>query len=109
MADYVDLLITNDDLTVDPALEPMLTDNRDSIAQDLIHAIRESGLLVEIIGERDAVRRKTKMLEVSLLVDRDVRIIPGTTEFEEGRAGEFLLTAQTAKYGDINVRIEASK
>lgn len=107
--DYVDLLISNDDLTLDPAREPVLTGNRDSIAQDLVHAIRESGLLVQLIGERDAVRRRTKMIEVSLIVDNDVRIIPGTTEFDEGRAGEFLLTAQTVKFGDINVRIEASR
>lgn len=106
---YVDLLITDDDLTLDPAREPVLTSDRDSIAQDLIHAIRESGLLVQIIGERDAVRRQTRMIEVSLIVDNDVRIIPGTTEFAEGRAGEFRLSAQTARYGDINVRIEASK
>ena len=108
MPDYVDLLITNDDLTVDPVREPLLTGDRDSITQDIIHSIRESGLLVEIVGERDRTKRRTNLIRISLLVDEDIRIIPGTTYFEEGSPGEFWLTAQTVKFGNINTRIEAS-
>ncbi|ELD5803096.1 DUF2590 family protein, partial [Salmonella enterica] len=40
---YIDLLITDGDLTLNSASEPVLCDNRQSIGQDMIHALIESG------------------------------------------------------------------
>ena len=57
MSLYIDLLITHNDLTLDPSNQPLLVDDRTSIAQDIGHMIRESGLLVTLVAERDRFRR----------------------------------------------------
>ncbi|RMN47656.1 hypothetical protein ALQ60_04785, partial [Pseudomonas syringae pv. papulans] len=49
MSEYVDLLIMNNDLVLDPARQPLLVDDRASIAQDIAHLIRESGLLITLV------------------------------------------------------------
>ncbi|EKA6843043.1 DUF2590 family protein, partial [Salmonella enterica] len=36
---YIDLLITDGDLTLNSASEPVLCDNSRSISQDMIHAL----------------------------------------------------------------------
>ena len=36
---YIDLLITNNDLTLDPSNQPVLVDDRASIAQDIAHML----------------------------------------------------------------------
>ena len=45
-AKYIDLLISNDDLTPDAGGIPEKIADRASIAQDLVHMIRESGRCV---------------------------------------------------------------
>lgn len=63
MADptYTDILITDGDITLDAGGQPVLVYDRPCIAQDILHMILESGLLVELIGERDARNRKTNI------------------------------------------------
>ena len=51
-AKYIDLLISNDDLTPDAGGIPEKIADRASIAQDLVHMIRESGLLTEMLANR---------------------------------------------------------
>lgn len=107
MAEYIDLRITKDDLTLDAGGNPVLLDGRASIAQDLMHMIRESGLLVEIIANRDARKRRANIVKITIAVDDDERIVPGTAVIEESSPGEYWLTARTVKYGDLSLQLEA--
>ncbi len=103
MPDFIDLLITNDDITLDAGGIPVMVWDRPSIAQDIMHMIRESGLLVGIIAERDIRKRKTNIVRLSLMVDEDARIVPGSTEISESRPGEYRLTAITVNYGPLSL------
>lgn len=107
MADYIDLRISRDDLTLDAGGNPVLLDGRASIAQDIMHMIRESGLLVEIIANRDARKRRANIVKITIAVDDDERIVPGSAAIEESSPGEYWLTAKTAKYGDLKLKLEA--
>lgn len=107
MADYIDLRITDDDLTLDAGGNPVLLDGRASIAQDIQHMIRESGLLVDIIANRDARARRTNLVRITMAVDDDERIVPGTAEISESAPGEYWLTATTVKYGSLALQLEA--
>ncbi len=105
MADYVDLLITDNDLTLDAAGEPMLVYDADCIAQDIKHLIRESGLMVEIIGQRDSIKVKANLQALTLLIEDDVRLVPGTVSITQVDTETFYITATTYKYGNINVQV----
>ena len=98
---YIDLLISNDDLTPDAGGIPEKIADRASIAQDLVHMIRESGLLTEMLANRDAGARRLNMIKVTLAVDDDERIVPETS------LGTYLLTAETVDYGPLSMTLEA--
>lgn len=74
MADYVDLLITDDDLTLDIAGEPQLIYDRDCITQDIKHLIRDSGLMVEIVGQRSDIAVNERMQRLTLMIEEDTRL-----------------------------------
>ncbi|BFR48727.1 DUF2590 family protein [Nitratidesulfovibrio sp. HK-II] len=107
MAEYIDLRISKDDVTLDAGGQPVLLDGRASIAQDIQHMIRESGLLVDIIANRDARARRTNLVRITMAVDDDERIVPGTTVISESALGEYWLTATTVKYGSISLQLGA--
>lgn len=107
MEEYRDILITRDDLTPDAGGIPEMVTGRASIAQDLIHMIRESSLLTEILANRDPMKRRSNLIKISIAVDDDERIIPGTTEIGESEPGTYWLTAQTVKYGRLSLYLEA--
>ncbi len=58
MSEYIDLLIHDNDLVLDPSRQPELIDDRASIAQDIAHMIRDSGLLVTLVAERNRLRQR---------------------------------------------------
>jgi len=103
MADYFDLLIVSDAIALDSFGLPQSVEGRASIAQDLKIMIRESGLLIELIAERNAQRIKRNMIRIEQMVENDTRIIPGTAVMSRTQNAEFYLTAQTIKYGEIEV------
>lgn len=102
---YIDLLMTADDtLAVDADGLPLLVADRDSIAQDLVHLIRESGELELLIGERDPELRQLREQRIARLVDEDLRIVPGTASMT--RHGEtWSLTATTTDYGPTEITL----
>lgn len=63
MEEYRDLLITEDDLTPDAGGIPEMVTGRASIAQDIVHMIRESGLLTEMLANRDPMKRKSCLIK----------------------------------------------
>ena len=97
---YSDILIESDDLVVDGNSQVEIIEDRMVILQDLIHAIRESGYLVEMIAERDAERRRLLQNKIIELAEDDSRIIPGTVEFE-GSGELWTLIAETYEFGKL--------
>ena len=103
MSLYIDLLITNNDLTLDPSNQPLLVEDRASIAQDIGHMIRESGLLATLVAERDRFRQSDCIQQLELLVEADVRLVPGTVRILEEEKGKYLVTAKTVEFGSVEV------
>ncbi len=101
--DYVDLLVTDDDLTLGVNAEPELVNGRASIAQDIRHMIRESGLLVVLVAQRDADTIALNLRRIESLVDNDLRIKPGTARASAPELETVFITAHTVKYGPIEV------
>ena len=105
MSLYIDLLITNNDLTLDPSNQPLLVEDQASIAQDIGHMIRESGLLVTLVAERDRFRQADCIQQLELLVEADVRLVPGTVRILEEGKGRYLLVAKTVEFGSVEVTL----
>lgn len=105
MSLYIDLLITHNDLTLDASNQPLTIDDRASIAQDIAHMIRESGLLVTLVAERSRLRQRDCIQQLELLVETDERLVPGTALIKQVDPGQYLVTATTLKFGDIEVTL----
>ena len=103
MSDYIDLRIVDNDLSLDPSRQPLLIDDRASIAQDIAHMIRESGLLVTLVAERRRLRQRDCIQQLELLVEADERLVPGTALIQSYDSGKYLVTAKTLKFGAIEV------
>lgn len=99
---YLDLLITGEDITLDSGNQPLICDNRVSIAQDLKHALLESGLATKLIAERSRILRRDILLQMVLLAEEDERLIPGTVSIIEETSGRLFITAQTYDFGSLN-------
>jgi Protein of unknown function (DUF2590) len=102
---YVDLFITDNDLTLDSGGEPLLCDDRVSIAQDIKHLIRESGLMVALIGERSRVLIDDALQRLVLLIEDDERLVPGTVEITEATVEEYFVAADTVEFGYLQFGI----
>ncbi|WP_454867355.1 DUF2590 family protein [Pseudomonas farris] len=105
MSEYVDLLIVDNDLALDPSNQPRLIDDRACIAQDIAHMIRNSGLLVTLVAERDRLRQRDCIQQMELLVEADERLVPGTARITQLEPGQYLVTAKTLKFGLIEVSL----
>lgn len=105
MSDYIDLLIFDNDLVLDPSHQPVLIEDRASIAQDIAHMIRDSGLLVTLIAERDRLRRRDCIQQMELLIEADERLVPGTALIKSLGLGQYLVTAKTLKFGAVEVTL----
>lgn len=105
MSEYIDLLIAGNDLVLDPSRQPLLIDDRASIAQDIAHMIRDSGLLVTLVAERDRLKQRDCIQQLELLVEADSRLVPGTALITQLQPGQYLVTATTLKFGNIEVTL----
>jgi hypothetical protein len=105
MSYYVDLLITNNDLVLDQSHQPLLVDDRASIAQDIAHMIRDSGLLVTLVAERDRLRQRDCIQQIELLIEADERLVPGTARIMQQAPGVYLATASTVQFGPVQVAV----
>ncbi|MGS5326374.1 DUF2590 family protein [Escherichia coli] len=99
---YIDLLITGRNLTLNSASEPVLCNNRESIAQDCQHAIIESGLATRLLAEKSPTLRADIMMQMTLLIEDDERITPGTVSVTEETplSGRLLISAHTEDFFD---------
>jgi len=105
MSEYIDLLIVDNDLVLDPSRQPVLIDDRSSIAQDIAHMIRDSGLLVTLVAERNSLKQRDCIQQLELLVEADERLVPGTAQITQFEPGQYLVTAKTLKFGSIEVTL----
>jgi len=105
MSEYIDLLIVDNDLVLDPSRQPVLIDDRSSIAQDIAHMIRDSGLLVTLVAERNRLKQRDCIQQLELLVEADERLVPGTAQIIQLEPGQYLVTATTLKFGTIEVTV----
>jgi len=105
MSEYIDLLIVDNDLVLDPSRQPVLIDDRSSIAQDIAHMIRDSGLLVTLVAERNRLKQRDCIQQLELLVEADERLVPGTAQITQLEPGQYLVTATTMKFGTIEVTV----
>ncbi|EMM0851449.1 DUF2590 family protein [Morganella morganii subsp. morganii] len=103
---YIDLLITDRDFTLNSGNEPVLCDNRVSIAQDCVHAIIESGLATQLVGERSPVLRADLRNQIEMLVEDDDRIVPGTVRANEESPVKLWITADTYDFGRISQGVD---
>lgn len=102
---YIDLLITDGNFTLDSGNEPRRCNNRDSIAQDIIHSILESGITARLIGERSPTMRGDVITRLTLLVESDERLIPGTIVISEESISRLYVTAETYDFGSVNTEV----
>jgi len=100
---YIDLLIEGGGIVLDAGAQPLYTDNRASIGQDIKHAVMESGLARALVGERSPTLRADVRTQIRILVEQDERIVPGTADVIEEAADRYLLTATTTDFGDLEV------
>lgn len=103
---YIDLLITNDDFVLNTGNEPVLCKNRQSIGQDVIHSIIESGLATELIAERSPTLRGDIFTRMELLIEDDERLIPGTVSITEETLSRLWVTADTYDFGLLSLRVD---
>lgn len=103
---YIDLLITGRDLTLNSGNEPVLCDNRVSIAQDCVHAIIESGLATQLVGERSPTLRADLRNQIEMMVEDDERIVPGTVRVNEESQVKLWVTADTYDFGRISQGVD---
>ncbi|MEF1204317.1 DUF2590 family protein [Photobacterium damselae] len=99
---YKDLLIIGNDIVLDNGRNPLIVTNEACIAQDVKHAILESGLAVELVAERSPTVIRDIEHQIIMLTENDLRIIPGTGAIDMVN-DERLLTASTYEFGDVEV------
>ncbi|ANQ17553.1 TPA: DUF2590 family protein [Vibrio diabolicus] len=107
MADYKyqDILIENGDVVLDAGRNPILIQDRAVIAQDIKHAIIESNLAVDLIAERSPSKKADIRTKLELLVEEDVRLVPGTVRLDEPTEGTIYVFADTMDFGELKLEI----
>lgn len=105
MEKYNDLLIVDNDIFIQSDSVPVERhiDGRASIAQDITHLIRESGLLVQIVAERNEDAIKLNLTRIEQKIEADIRIIPGTARAVRVEHGVIYITAKTVEYNQFEV------
>lgn len=96
---YIDIKVIDGGWDIDAGQQPQECSDLYSIAQDIKHAIMESGLARELVAERNPVLRNDVLIQMEQIAELDVRIIPGTATVIELSPGEIIITADAYEYG----------
>jgi hypothetical protein len=105
MSLYRDLHISNGDVVLDAGLNPAYLTDRDAIAQDIVHAILDTGLAHLLVSDRGTGVTADTQIKIKLLVEDDVRIMPGTVRIQEVSSGQWWVFADTIDFGPISSSI----
>jgi len=103
---YCDIFIDDSfDLVNEEIGDPVYIYDLDVIKQDLKHALLESGLLEEAIGERDVTLRAVIYNKIRLVMEDDKRILPGSVSLNEDpdNIEVIYIKAAALKFGDFFV------
>jgi hypothetical protein len=102
---YSDLIVSEDDLSLDVGGNVNTCTDRDVIAQDLVHMIREKGYLPPLVGNRNRDIIDQAIVKITLAVDNDYRIVPGSATIEETGTGTFYLYADTIDFDSVYIEL----
>ncbi|PKF51106.1 DUF2590 family protein [Enterovibrio nigricans] len=102
---YQDMLIENGDVKLDDGRNPVLIKDAQVIAQDIKHAIIESGLAVALVGENSPSGRADIKKQIELLVEEETRLVPGTVTLEEPKLGQIWIFADTREFGALKLEV----
>lgn len=102
--DWQDILITDRDITLDEAGMPYTVVNMPSITQDICHMILESGVLIDLIGERSESIWASHINLLENLVEDDVRVVPGTVVIEREGSENIWIFAES-RVGELKLDI----
>lgn len=97
MAINIDLNIIDGDLLLNDELTPEQLNKSSVIAQDIKHRILESGLLVKLICLRNTNAIAMILTEIELVVEQDLRLVPGTIEITHSTNGSISVKAKTTQ------------
>ena len=103
---YQDILIINGDILLDDGGNPTLIQDRAVIAQDIKHAIIESGLAIKLIGEKSPTLRADIKIELELLLESEQRLISGTVNIEEPVLGTLWINAVTREFCELFLEVK---
>ncbi|MDC0611890.1 DUF2590 family protein [Vibrio sp.] len=104
---YIDIKVVDGSWDIDAGQQPTTCSDAYSIAQDVKHAIMESGYARALSAERNPITRADILIQIEQIAEQDGRIIPGTASAEELSAGQVQLTAEAYEYSDISVEVTA--
>ena len=105
MSLYIDLHIEHGDVVLDVGLNPSYLTDRAAIAQDIVHGILDTGLAHLLISDRGTGVTADTQIKLKLLVEDDVRIMPGTVRIEQTSSGNWWVFADTIDFGLISSSI----
>lgn len=103
---YIDLFVNEGGVDFDAGQQPLYTSDIMSIAQDVKHAILESGLVRELQGERNRILRSDVLTRLEMLIETDKRIEPGSASVFEQSAGNIMLLANTTEFGELKLGVK---
>lgn len=105
MSLFIDLHINNGDVVLDAGLTPTYLTDRAVIAQDIVHAILDTGLAHLLVSDRGTGVTADTQIKIKLLVEDDVRIMPGTVRVEQVSSGQWWVYADTINFGAVSSQI----
>jgi len=105
MSLFLDLHINNGDVVLDAGLTPTYLTDRAVIAQDIVHAILDTGLAHLLVSDRGTGVTADTQIKIKLLVEDDVRIMPGTVRVEQVSSGQWWVYADTINFGAVSSQI----
>ncbi|CDT98541.1 Uncharacterized 12.7 kDa protein in lys 3'region [Vibrio coralliirubri] len=104
---YIDIKVVDGGWDMDAGQQPAECSDLYSIAQDIKHAIMESGLARLLVAERNPALRADVMVQIEQIAELDVRVVPGTATASELDAGDITLTAIAYQYGGLELSVGA--
>lgn len=105
MSLYSDLHINNGDVVLDAGNNPSYLTDRAAIAQDIAHAIIETGLAHLLVSDRGTGITADTQIKIKLLVEDDTRILPGTVRVNQLASGQWWVFADTIDFGTLSANI----
>ena len=104
MSIYRDLQIKNGDVVLDAGNNPTYLTDRDVIAQDIVHAILDTGLANLLVSDRETGATSDTQTQIQLLVEDDLRIMPDTVRVEQNNInkGQWWVYAKTIEFDAIS-------